>query len=78
MEKKPDGPYLACHTSKDDRPYVYGVSGPGNGLGFHAWLGYPQNTFETMEDAEKAARMMNMAFREGQAERGRAMKALLG
>lgn len=71
------GPYSACHTSKDHLPYVYGVSGPGSGLGYTAWLGYPQNTFSCMEDAEKAARLMNLAYAQGQAQRGRAIKALL-
>lgn len=71
------GPYAACFTSKDDKPYVYGISGPGNGLGFYAWLGYPQNTFATFEEAEKVARMMNLAFREGESARARAIGALL-
>jgi hypothetical protein len=69
--------YSACHTSKDYEPYVYGVSGPGPGLGYHAWLGYPQNTFSTLEEAEKVARLMNIAFAQGQAQRGREIKALL-
>ena len=72
-----DGPYKACYTSKDIAPYLYGVSGPGNGLGYHAWLGYPQNTFQTFDEAEKAARLINLAFAEGQKNRGRAIKALL-
>jgi len=73
-----DGPYEACHTSKDTEPFVYGISGPGNGLGYYAWLGYPQNTFATFEEAEKTARMMNLAFREGQSERSRKIKELIG
>jgi hypothetical protein len=67
-------PYSACHTPS---PYVYGVSGPGSGLGYYAWLAYPQNTFSTIEDAEKAARLMNLAYAQGQAQRGRAIKELL-
>ena len=78
MTTKPkDGPYEACHTSKDKAPYVYGVDGPGNGLGYHAWLGYPQNTFATFEEAEKAARLMNMAFRAGLQERSRQIRELI-
>lgn len=76
-DEKKDGPYSACHTSKDDPPYVYGVDGPGRGLGYHAWLGYPQNTFPTFEEAEKVARMMNLAFRAGQAERSRQVRELI-
>lgn len=73
-----DGPYKACHTSKDDAPYLYGVEGPSSGIGYHAWLLYPQNTFTTMEDAEKAARLMNLAFVAGQRHRGQQIKELLG
>lgn len=75
---KTAGPYEACHTSKDDKPYRYGVSGPGAGLGYHAWLGYPQNFFDTYEEAEKVARMMNIAFAEGQKKRSQQIKELIG
>lgn len=71
------GPYKACHTSKVRQPYLYGVEGPGHGLGYHAWLCYPQNTFATFVEAEKAARMMNLAYRAGGAARGRAIAELL-
>jgi hypothetical protein len=78
MSQKTDGPYSACHTSKDNPPFVYGIEGPGSGLGYHAWLGAPQNTFATWEEAEKTARMMNIAFRAGQATRSAEIRALLG
>lgn len=71
------GPYRACNTSKDIEPFVYGVAGPGNGLGYHAWLGYPQNTFDSFEQAEKTARMMNIAFLEGKRERSRQIRELI-
>ena len=71
------GPYSACHTSKDTEPFVYGIEGPGSGLGYHAWLGYPQNTFTDWEQAEKTARMMNIAFAEGQRKRSQQIKELL-
>lgn len=71
------GPYEACHALKDDKPYVYGIEGPGAGLGYHSWYGYPQNTFATMEEAEKAARLMNIAFHQGELARARAIGALL-
>jgi hypothetical protein len=71
------GPYDVCGTSKEDEPYVYGVSGPGNGLGFHSWYLYPENTFETYAEAEKAARLMNLAFNEGQKTRSREIRELL-
>jgi hypothetical protein len=74
---KPKGPYTACHTSKDTEPFVYGIDGPGPGLGYHAWLGYPQNTFPTIEEADKVARMMNIAFNAGLAERSRQIRELL-
>jgi hypothetical protein len=77
MSKQDTGPYSACHTSKDTEPYVYGIAGPGSGLGYHAWLGYPQNTFPTYEEAEKTARMMNIAFLEGKRERSRQIRELL-
>lgn len=73
----PNGPYTACHTSKDDPPYLYGVDGPGCGIGYHAWLGQPQNTFATMEEAEKVARLMNLAFMEGQRNRSHKIRELL-
>ena len=71
------GPYEACHTSKDDEPYLYGIDGPGDGIGYRAWYLYPQNTFTSMEDAEKAARLMNMAFAAGLRERSRQIRELL-
>lgn len=71
------GPYDVCGTSKDDEPYVYGVSGPGEGLGYHAWYLYPENTFETQSEAAKVARLMNLAFREGQKNRSREIRELL-
>ncbi len=72
-----EGPYSACNTSKDYEPRVYGISGPGNGLGYYAWLLFPENTFERHEDAEKVARMMNLAFAEGQRDRAKAIAELL-
>lgn len=72
-----EGPYKACHTSKEKAPYLYGVEGPGNGLGYHAWLGYPKNTFLTYEAAEQTARMMNLAFGMGKVERSRQIRELL-
>lgn len=75
--KTAGGPYAACLTSKDEEPYAYGVSGPGQGLGYHAWLGWPQNTFETLELAEKTARMMNIAFQQGKAARSKQIADLL-
>ena len=77
MGEKKTGPYEACHTSKDTQPYAYGIEGPGSGLGYHAWLGYPQNTFTSFEEAEKAARLMNLAFNMGKAERSRQIRELL-
>lgn len=74
MISKPKLFYKPCYTSK---PFVYGVEGPGNGIGYYAWLGCPQNTFATWEEAEKAARMMDMAFREGMAFRSRQITELL-
>lgn len=71
-----DGPYSACLTSSNDKS-IYGISGPGYGLGYYAWLGYPQNTFPSFEDAEKTARLMNLAFKEGQRNRSRQIKDLL-
>ena len=70
-----DGPYCACSTSSDE--VLYGVSGPGYGLRFYAWHGYPQNTFATMDQAEQTARMMNIAYNAGKQERSRQIRALL-
>lgn len=72
------GPYSACLTSKEDGAPLYGVSGPGNGIGYHAWYLHPENTFPSHEEAEKAARLMNLAFHEGQAGRSRQIRDLLG
>lgn len=70
-----DGPYETCFTSSDDA--IYGVKGPGDGLGYYAWYLHPENTFGSFEEAEKAARLMNMAFAEGKKHRSREIKALL-
>jgi hypothetical protein len=72
-----NGPYSACHTSKDEPPYLYGIDGPGDGLGYYAWLGYPQNTFSSLEEAEKVARLMNLAFEQGKRARSAEIKGLL-
>lgn len=76
--KEATGPYEACHTSKDDTPFVYGISGPGNGLGYYAWYLSPQNTFSDFEGAVNVARLMNLAFAEGQKHRSAQIKELLG
>lgn len=73
-----DGPYKACVTSKDHAPYLYGVDGPGQGLGYYAWYLFPENTFATWEEARKAARLMNLAFEQGGLERSREFRRLLG
>lgn len=70
-------PYKACFTSKNTEPYVYGIHGPGEGLGYYAWLLYPQNTFTTFEDAEKAARLMNLAYGQGKREKAKELRAVL-
>lgn len=72
----PTKPYEACSTSSAEP--IFGVSGPGNGLGYYAWYGYPENTFPTYDEAEKAARMMNIAFNAGLVTRSRQIKELLG
>lgn len=71
------GPYAACGTSKVDHPYVYGVSGPGKGLGHHGWYLHPENTFQTKEEAEKVARLMNLAFEEGRKDKAREIREVL-
>lgn len=72
-----EGPYSACLTGKDTEPAVYGVSGPGNDLGYHGWYLCPENTFPTREAAEQAARMMNIAFRQGELRRAGQIRELL-
>lgn len=72
------GPYKACHTSKDDPPYVYGIDGPGNGIGYHAWFGNPENTFMSMNDAERVAKLMNMAYAQGILKNQKDVKGVLG
>lgn len=71
-----EGPYEACFTSEDVG--VYGVKGPGNGLGFYAAYLYPENTFDSFILAEKVARMMNIAYNEGKKARSREIKELIG
>jgi hypothetical protein len=70
-------PYSACSTSKDDAPYVYGVDGPGHGLGYYAWLLYPEHTFESFELAERVANLMNLAYNQGKRARSAEIKQLL-
>lgn len=72
------GPYKACHTSKDDSPYVYGIDGPGNGIGYHAWFRNPENTFMSMNDAERVAKLMNMAYAQGILKNQKDVKEVLG
>lgn len=70
------GPYKPCATGAETQPTI-GIEGPGVGFGYHAWYLFPQNTFTDPADAEKAARLMNIAFHEGQKERSRAIMGLL-
>ena len=74
-DRKAEGPYEACVTGSDK--LLYGVSGSGIGLGYYAWYGYPQNTFTTSEQAEQAARMMNIAYNAGKQERSRQIAELI-
>lgn len=71
-----DGPYEACHTSSPDA--IFGVSGPGEGLGYYAWYQYPSNTFTSYAAADQAARMMNMAFARGKRARSEEIRELIG
>lgn len=74
MNKKP---YTVIFTGSESPETRYGIDGPGQGFGYHAWYLFPENTFSTKEDAEKAARMMNTAFVEGQREKARTIRELL-
>ena len=70
-----DEPYKSCGTSSPE--IIFGVSGPGEGLGFYAWYGSPQNTFASLDQAEQTARMMNIAYNAGKQERSSQIMALL-
>ena len=70
-------PYEACSTSKRDEPFLYGVSGPGEGLGYYAWLLFPENTFSTFDEAEKTARLMNLAYEQGRQAKAKEIRAAL-
>ena len=56
--------YKKTITGSPDQS-VFGVEGPGTGIGYYAWYLFPENTFSTAEDAEKTARLMSLAFEEG-------------
>jgi hypothetical protein len=73
-----EGPYKVCYTASDNECTQYGIEGPGQGLRYYAHYLYPQNTFSKYEDAEKAARLMNLAFVEGERARSNQLKKLLG
>ncbi len=77
MAQKVIGPYAACSTSRADDPTVWGVDGPGGGFGYHAWYLHPENTFPTLEGAQNAARLMNIAFAQGKKARSGEIAALL-
>jgi len=66
--------YEASFTNGD----VYGVKGPGDGLGYYAWYLYPENTFETWAEAEKAAQLMNIAYKEGMKAARKDIREVLG
>jgi hypothetical protein len=72
---KKEGPYESCGTSSD-KP-IYGVEGPGEGLGYYAWYGHPHNTFSCLTQADQTARMMNIAYNAGLKERSREIMELL-
>ena len=69
--------YKSCSTANSIESSSYGIEGPGNGLGYYASYLYPENTFATSEDADKAARLMNLAYRQGELARAAKIKALL-
>jgi hypothetical protein len=76
--KNMNSPYKACHTSKDGPPYLYGIDGPGDGLGYYAWYLYPEHFFSSLEDAERVAALMNLAFECGKRARSDEIKQLIG
>lgn len=78
MGNRIEGPFKACATGKPDAPYTFGVEGPGEGLGYHAWYLNPENTFPDLAEAEKVARMMNIAYHQGMLARSRQIRELIG
>ena len=73
---QPQGPYRAEGSSSPE--VIFTIAGPGRGLGYYAWRSHPENTFKELEDAMKAARLMNLAYQEGKRERSREIKELIG
>jgi hypothetical protein len=68
--------YKPCPTGADTQPTI-GIEGPGVGLGYDAWYLFPENTFAVQEEAEKVARLMNLAYEEGQKAKAAEIRSAL-
>jgi len=74
MEKENKIIYEA-NTGSDGRPYV---SGPGNGLSRDAGTLYPELRLSTIEDAKSAARIAQIAHKQGYLAAQRDIRVALG
>jgi hypothetical protein len=57
--------------------YLY-VDGPGDGLGFYSHTLWPNLSFKDKENAERAAKIANIAFEQGYLEAQQNIKKALG
>lgn len=56
-----DNPYKAAHRHEG----MPCVQGPGNGLGYYGHTLWPNLTCDTDKEAERAAKIANIAYRAG-------------
>ena len=57
-----DKPYKAGYRHE---PELHCVYGPGNGMGYYSHTLWPHLSMTTMEEAERAADIANIAYAEG-------------
>ena len=50
------------YNSRDEG---YCVEGPGDGLGYHSIVLWPENWFSDIENVQRAQRIANIAYEEG-------------
>lgn len=68
------GPY-EVRTGSDNKLYV---DGPGNGLGYSSGTLWPSLRFKDREEAERAARVANIAYHQGKEKARGEIRAALG
>lgn len=70
-----DKPLYKAITNSND---LHCISGPGNGFGYHAHTLNPDLTCNSLEEAERAAKVAFIAYRAGYRQAQKDMRKSMG